>query len=474
MSADAEPRFVDRLARFVLDIFFRRIEVVGVENVPTAGPLVFVGNHQNSLLDPALLLGYLPVRPRFLAKSTLWQMAGLRPFLDAAAAIPVYRRQDPGVDASRNAETFARCHEVLRAGGAIALFPEGRSHNEPGLVPLRTGVSRIVLEAEERFADEGGVGVRIVPVGLLFDDKSRFRSRALLWIGPPLDPSPEIALHAEAPREAVGRLTERVREALAAVTLNYPSWREARLIERAADLWSRPRAEAPAERPLAEVLPIRKDFVAGYRQLLERCPDAVHEVADTVERYDQALASLGLHDAQLASRYPAGLVVRFVLVSLFKIALWLPLGAVGTVLHTAPYLLVDAIARRFGTSPDVESTYKVFPSLVVYPLWWLALASLAGWLGAGGWLKGGWLGGLWAALATLLLAPLAGLAAVRLQQRFDHVVRQSRAFLVLRGVLGDRGVDALRRLRAELLAKVDRLVEIWRSDEQTVDHPSIG
>ncbi len=431
------------LARALLKVFFRRVEVVGAGHVPRDRPVVFVANHVNGLIDPALLLGFLARRPRFLAKSTLWRQAILRPLLALGAAIPVYRRQDPGVDTAKNVETFARCHEVLRDGGAIALFPEGISHNQPGLVRLKTGVSRIVLEAEERF----GGGTVIVPVGLQFDAKSRFRSRALVHVGEPLDPAPEIGRYAADPRAAVRALTGRVRQALQAVTLNYPSWEEARLIERAAEIFDQPAAELPAEQPLSERFALRKVFIAGYRELRERHPALVARTAAAVREYDQQLELLKLRDAQVASSYPASGVAAFALRSLWLLLVRLPLAAVGTVLNFLPYCLVDWIATRGGKEPDEVATYKVIASLVFYPLTWLAIAAA---------------GGLWGlswGLAAAVLGPLSAVIALRFHERRDYFLRQARAFLLLRS--GRRSVVELRRRRSEILGMVEELAGLY-------------
>ncbi|MEM1203224.1 MAG: lysophospholipid acyltransferase family protein [Acidobacteriota bacterium] len=440
-DAYAQPRLVDGLARGVLDVFFRRVEVQGADRIPEEGPVVLVGNHVNGLLDPAVFAAYLPRTPRFLGKSTLWKIAALRPFIRLAAAIPVYRRTDPGVDPTKNAETFRRCHEVLAAGGAIAIFPEGRSHDEPGLVELKTGVSRIVLQAEERFP---GVGTRIVPVGLTFDDKTRFRSRLLLRVGDPIDPAPELEAYGADPRGAVRRLTERVRAGLEAVTLSYGSWDEARLIERAAEIWSRPVDDAPAERSLADAFDVRRAFLDGYNDLLERCPEEVHGVAEEVREYDELLDLHRLRDAEVASRYPPSTVLRFVAKSLWLLLVRLPLGFVGILINALPYRLADVLSRRFGSSRDVVATYKVFPALVLYPVTWLAVAVIAGWFA-----------GLWIGVAAFFLGPITGVFAVRYLQRQRFFLRQARAFLLLRS--GRRGVAELRRQRQRVLGAVRAL-----------------
>ena len=81
---ESKRSFVKRLAPLLLRIFFQRIAVEGEARIPRGVPLLIVANHHNSLVDPALLLGLLPVRPRFLAKSTLWQTPGMRQLLDWA------------------------------------------------------------------------------------------------------------------------------------------------------------------------------------------------------------------------------------------------------------------------------------------------------------------------------------------------------------------------------------------------------
>src|SRR5436190_11128904 len=117
--------------RLALRIYFRRIEVAGLEHIPRDTPIIFVLNHPNALVDPAVLLCLTPRRVSFLAKVPLFRMPVLGYFVRALDSLPVYRRQDEGEDISRNQETFAAARDLLSRGGTIGICPEGVSHDEP-------------------------------------------------------------------------------------------------------------------------------------------------------------------------------------------------------------------------------------------------------------------------------------------------------------------------------------------------------
>src|SRR5207244_11697818 len=156
----------------VLRVFFRRIEVSGSAHVPARGPVMFVLNHPNGLIDPGFLLCLAPRRVSFLAKAPLFRMPVIGIFCRAFEAIPVHPRQDEGSDPSHNRETFETARAVLARGGAIAICPEGKSHSDPKLRPLKTGAARIALGAAAALT--GPAPIRIVPAGLYYRAKRTF------------------------------------------------------------------------------------------------------------------------------------------------------------------------------------------------------------------------------------------------------------------------------------------------------------
>ncbi|HEX4964550.1 MAG TPA: 1-acyl-sn-glycerol-3-phosphate acyltransferase [Thermoanaerobaculia bacterium] len=445
-------RIVRGIARLVLKLFFREVEVVGAERILPGRPLVLVANHVNGLIDSLLVMGPLPVVPRFLAKSTLWNVAPARPFLDLAGAIPVHRPEDKGSDPSRNAETFARSHELLAGGGALALFPEGTSHSDPSLKPLKTGAARIVLEAGQKYP---GLGVLIVPVGLLFDAKQIFRSRALVQVGEPIDPAPEAELAARDPVAAVKALTARIDSGLQDVTLNYDTWEDARLAARAADLYRRQHPEVPGKGRLSESVAVRRTFLEGYREVRERHPEKTAAVVAAVRDYDALLHAFHLRDDQVGAAYRLPPVVRFVVRSLLRMLIHLPVAIVGTILTWPVYRLVGAIMKRATIVQDQVATSKVMGALLLFPLAWIAEGALLG-----HYLPGNLPGslGTWAGVVLVVTAPFTAYGALLFHDQRTLFWREARAYLFLR--TRRRLVAELKEKREAILRQVEDLARL--------------
>jgi len=192
----------------ILRIFFPRIEISNIGRVPARGPVILVVNHPNGLIDPLFLLCLSPRPVSFLAKAPLFDMPVIGWFVKTLGSIPVYRRQDEGFVSEKNRQTFDRARAILAGGGVIAVFPEGASHDDPKLRPLKTGAARIALGANAA-AGAGDAPLSIAPMGIYYTAKGIFRSEALLYFGQPIAVAPtSLDANGEPPPDEVRRLTD--------------------------------------------------------------------------------------------------------------------------------------------------------------------------------------------------------------------------------------------------------------------------
>lgn len=346
----------------VFRIYFRRIEVVGLPGDGVNGR-VFIANHANGIIDPALIICELPTMVSPLAKAPLFKMPGMAQLLAIAEAVPVHRkRDDPTKKADQNQGMFDSVGKHLAGGGNILIFPEGTSHNEPFVIPIKSGAARMMASAVE----QGGKGLTYQAIGLEFDERDAFRSRALL-IGGPVRAIDDLGLEGE---PLVKAITDGMKDDLAELIVEGVSWHDRTLVARVAELVSHDAGDFSLEGWNVigrRVEAIRKTFVEN-EPIYER-------VSASVTRYYDMLDAAGISDEALLrnghTRGPISYLLRLAL---------LPLALLAVPLFLGPYR-VARLARRFaGEEHDVVSTYKVAISLLAYPIWLATLLGLSFWL----------------------------------------------------------------------------------------------
>ncbi|MCP3061875.1 lysophospholipid acyltransferase family protein [Myxococcus sp. K38C18041901] len=405
-----------------LRLFYRvKVNASGAE---PEGPVLFVGNHPNGLIDPGLVFILTRRKVTFLAKAPLFRMPVIGWLLKGLDALPVYRKQDDPTKMGGNEGTLDAAKGALVQGRAITIFPEGKSHSEPGLAELKTGASRIALSAVRE-----GAPVRIVPVGLTYAEKHVFRSEVLIDVGPAIDATAFQPADAASEQESVRALTERIAEGLRAVTLNLEQWADLPLIQLAEQLFAFKQGGALD----AERLRLWARGVQLFRtQEPERFEDLRAQLTSFKRRLDLVHAT---GPSDLALVYRPGNVTSFIVKNLLALVFGLPLFVLGLVLFWLPYQVPRAASRK--AELDVQATVKFLTGFVVMLVWWAALTVTAGVLG-----------GAFLALFTFVAVPPLALFTLYFSERSDVLRRDVDVFFML----GNRA-----RLKALLLADGERL-----------------
>jgi glycerol-3-phosphate O-acyltransferase/dihydroxyacetone phosphate acyltransferase len=409
--------------RLALRIYFRRIEVAGLDHIPCDTPIIFVLNHPNALVDPAFLLCLSPRRVSFLAKAPLFRMPVIGYLVRALDSLPVYRQQDAGEDVTQNRETFAAARKLLASGGTIGICPEGVSHDETRLKRLKSGASRIALGA---VSSGEPLSLQIIPAGLYYTEKTRFRSSALLYFGKPLTVEP-VAMEANGnlPRPAVRELSRHIEEAMRKVILDAEHKEALSLIDRAEKIFSSEAATNEAKDSLARELELRQRFVEAYVFHRANSPKRVAALAARISRFESELKQAGIDPADLSLPASATQTVARLISRILFLGILLPMAVLGTIVHYPAYRLGGFVARRFSReAEDVISTFKIASALLLFPLTWIALA-VAGYA----------ISGIFPAVALLVLMPWCGYVAIRLFEEIDSFmgsVLALRLFLIRR------------------------------------------
>lgn len=168
-------------ARLNLWMFYRKLEVNGIENIPQDKPVIFVANHQNAFMD-AILISCTSPRPiHFLVRAGIFHSRFLTWLLGLLNMMPIYRFRDGIGAVKKNDVIIDKCGRLLSNGRALLIFPEGNHDMRRRLRPLRKGMARIAYQAMEQHNFE--LDIRVVPVGLNFEKHTAFRSNVLVNFG---------------------------------------------------------------------------------------------------------------------------------------------------------------------------------------------------------------------------------------------------------------------------------------------------
>jgi glycerol-3-phosphate O-acyltransferase/dihydroxyacetone phosphate acyltransferase len=434
-------RIIVSLVRLALRIYFKRIEVTGLEHVPLETPVIFVLNHPNALVDPVFLLCLAPRRVSFLAKAPLFRMPVIGYLVRSLDSLPVYRRQDEGEDVSKNTETFVAARKLLANGGTIGICPEGVSHDEPGLKPIKTGAARISLAAVS--TDEVSA-LQIVPAGLYYTSKTSFRSSALLYFGKPIQVEPvELEADGSPPREAVHRLSKRIETALREVILDAEHKEALITIARAERIFSAETSPNEAD-TLTEELQLQQRFVKAYSILQARQPERLRKLEVRMVRFEEELQQAGVDAEELSPPSSTRDVFARIATRSLLFLLMLAPAALGTVFHYPAYRLGGYLATKLSRdSEDVISTIKIISAMLLFPLTWVIVVVLC--YVAFGWLVGA---------IALLLIPVCGYGAILFFEELDRSLGGLKAltFFLIRRRFFVRLLAERKAIRNEILS----------------------
>jgi 1-acyl-sn-glycerol-3-phosphate acyltransferase len=393
-------RILKNIANLVVRLVYRSVEVRQRPGETSFGPQLTVSNHFGGFAD-ALIQAYALDRvPRFIARDVIWRYPVAKQVMEFARAIPTHKPEDKGP--AGNDQMFGSTYKALEEGDLIMIFPEGVTVDDPSMARIKTGAARIALGARA----SGVKGIKIVPSGIHYDDKSSLRSKVWVNVGLPLDLDAEIERYAPpgtaqdaSNHEAVRALTADIEERLRRSAPNYADWQEERMLSDAASIALRtvpgatPEIDYGDESDLANLL-------SG------RPPEAKAAITAAVDLYTVDLDAAGVNDRQMVTSFDSrssflGRIIWNLIVGLVL----LPFALAGLVINIIPFVLLWLIGR-VKLDPAVAATVKPAAAILFFSIAW----SVAGW---SGWT---W-SGIEGVAAVLLVMPLYLYALFALAER---------------------------------------------------------
>ncbi|MBE0649854.1 MAG: 1-acyl-sn-glycerol-3-phosphate acyltransferase [Bacteroidales bacterium] len=361
-------------------IFYKRVTYVNRQKVPRNEHLIFTANHQNALMDALAIEFSLRNQFVFVARSDIFKrkfIAGLLYFLKI---LPVYRIRDGYDSLKKNQEIFQKTMDVIQNKNGFVIMPEGDHAGFRRLRRLRKGFARIAFQAEE--ATDYSLNIKIVPVGITYNNYESYRTDLLVVFGDPISLSEYYDDYKENQAVAFNRLTEHLSEKMRPLMIEIAS------VEDYDVYWG---LSLHYRKQACEVLGLKNqpyDKFRGQRYIISKLenfekvrPEQFSDFAKKVKQFQGYLKSLKLDSTSLSKK---NLSFVSLLLRISFLITTAPIFFYGYINNILPYYLPIFAAKKI---PDVQfrSSFKFVLSLFLFPVFYLIQVFLIGKIFHWGW-----------------------------------------------------------------------------------------
>jgi glycerol-3-phosphate O-acyltransferase/dihydroxyacetone phosphate acyltransferase len=342
--------FLQKVIKASLAIFFQKIEVRHGENVPKRGPVFLAVNHPDSQMDAFVLSAVIKRKVHYIAHAGLFANKFKAKLLRSCGVIPVKRKRKEVDGIDRNVEAFHTCFDVLETGGVIGIFPEGISEMERRVRKIKTGAARIVLGAEQK--NQYGLGIKLIPVGLHFFSRSRFRSRVLVNVGRPIELNPYFSMHKKDNAEAVNQLTSKIQDSLEKLTVNVQHTELDRFIKEIEsiyrdELMTQTLADHKSSKKIVAEFVITQKIAECVAYFHEHNPQKVRDMEESISEYKRKLRRLQLKDIMVREKTSIKKLFKAELTGIARAILGFPLAVYGILNSFFPFRITEFMAKKF-------------------------------------------------------------------------------------------------------------------------------
>jgi glycerol-3-phosphate O-acyltransferase / dihydroxyacetone phosphate acyltransferase len=350
-------RFLQALAAFTTEIYFRKIVYINKPFLKSKAPLIVICNHPNTAIDPLLTVMYTSEPCYLLANYGLFKNPIGGAILRTLFCIPVKRVKDVAVGEERNNDDAFRASEAHLMGG-LSLFvaAEGSCYTERHIREFKTGAARILFGAEAR--SNFALNVRILPIGLTYSDPLNFGSDVIVEVGEPFSATDWQARYVENPQQTVDNFMQFVENKFHSLTIHCEDVAEDHFLQKLESL-------VQSENRLdTEGAYLRsKKLLAAIQHWKKTDRGAFVVFKNEVETYFARLHDVGLKDVNTA-HFPTS--------SFWTMLLGLPVFIIGLLPNALPAYISNGLVKWLKLDATYDSNVRMFGGLVLFPLfWWL-------------------------------------------------------------------------------------------------------
>lgn len=353
-------------------LYYREISVRNRGVLDEPGPKIIISNHPNTLMD-AWMVGFAcKQRIYYMAKSTFFSSPLKRWFLESLGMVPINRASDGAMKGVSNTDSFEACYKILSEGKTLVIFPEGTSFQERHLRQLKSGAARIALEAEKRYDKK--LGVKVVPIGLIYLRAEKFRSSVMINIGEGIPIAGYVDKYAENGIATARELTENFRINMERLLVNSSNKEQELLVDDIVEILSSNYERSEKVSGVQEEVEQLRKVNDELNAILMAQPWKLEEIEDLVHQIKWKIQQFDIRPDFLDRRYRPWMFIRQLVLSSLMMIIGLPIFLFGIIHNYVQYKLIDKAILAMMKDVEYYAPVAVLFSLIVYPFVYLGFA----------------------------------------------------------------------------------------------------
>lgn len=357
------------ITRLILQGYYQKIYVHGLENIPADKPVILAVNHPSGFTEPCVLATHLDRELYFLMRGDVVNKR-IKWFFEATNQVPIYRFRDGFSSMRQNEKQFSVCFDVLKDNGCITIFAEGTTQHIKYTRPIQKGAARIATGAIEnrQLAD-----VWILPVGVNFESSPRARSSVAVQIGQPISTRAVLTEYGSDERGALSELTRQIYEGLRSMMIHIKDKRRFRMADQLLDYQSH---DIPFR-----IWPVAEYGDNQYFPKMKAAADAINLLDE--EEWEMLEADLFAYREKLKKYRITDFTLTNPSVSYGFLVAGAPLALAGGLFLYPVRKIVYGIQKRLNREAEYISGFRMAGFLLFIPLFillWMGIGAM--WFGA--------------------------------------------------------------------------------------------
>lgn len=284
-------------------------------------------------------------------------------------------------------QVYQYVFDHLSAGNCVGIFPEGGSHDRTDLLPLKAGVAIMALGA---MTNDPDCDVKIVPCGMNYFNAHKFRSRAVVEFGHPIEFLKELLAKYNDPetrKESISECLEIITNGLRAVTFNCLDYETLMVVQAARRLYAGNFAQYL---PLPMVVEMNRRLVLGY-ETFKDIP-AMKQLKTKILHYNELLKVNHLpdHHVEDCDETHKLHLIPVIIFRVIKLIFFVILALPGSILFAPVFAISKHVSKKKAATAlanstvkvkanDVVATWKILISMGVAPVLYSFYASMGTW-----------------------------------------------------------------------------------------------